>query len=67
MHLVLPKLGLALQSDQQELQELSQHFERQVVTAQVAQEQLVLVELEQVAQVPLELPQQVQLAQEFPA
>jgi hypothetical protein len=72
MHLVLPKLGLALQSDQQELQELSQHFAQLVVSVLVVSVLAplvlqVLAVLEQVARGPLVLLQQEQLAQEFPA
>jgi hypothetical protein len=75
MHLVLPKLGLALQLDLLELQVLLQHFERRVVSelvGQVQPEQRVL----QVQQVLLELAelvllqkqeQQEQLVQVFPA
>jgi hypothetical protein len=72
MHLVLLKLGLALQSDQQELQELSQHFAQLVVSVLVVSVLAplvlqVLAVLEQVARGPLVLLQQEQLAQEFPA
>jgi hypothetical protein len=82
MHLVLPKLGLALQSDQQELQELSQHFAQLVVSVLAPLVQLALQVLAVLA--PLEQPalqlarlvllqqeqlvrQPVQLAQVFPA
>jgi hypothetical protein len=75
MHLVLLKLELVLRLDQQELQELLQHFVQLVESVLAPLVQLVLqvlVVLEPLEQPvlqlePLVLLQQEQLAQEFPA
>jgi hypothetical protein len=60
-------LELALRLDQQELQELLQHFVQLVVSVLAPLEQPVLLVQPVLQLEPLVLLQQEQLAQEFPA